>query len=97
GIDIEEKVAIVHVETADVHTLRIEGQLSLKKFVIIDIALLDTKDRAELLIGVDVISCPGDVAEIIFRAFVELEMNIDGLIVVLIDRVGQYFRVAIPL
>src|SRR5688500_9444328 len=94
-IDPEKQISVIHVKTADVHSFGIELQLPLDEFFVVDFALSNRKNSTQLLVGVDEVSTTEDIPEIVFRSFVNLEIDINGSVVVFINRILNNFGIAV--
>ena len=75
--DVEEEEAVVTIELADGNVaLLLAGiQALVHRHHVVDIPLLDAEDLVEHVFGIFGVTCPGDVAEIVFLPLVDLEMD----------------------
>src|SRR5688572_2332495 len=96
-MNLEEQISVVHVETADVHTLRVKLQFLLNGFPVVHITTVDAEYRSELFVSIDVVARPDDVPEVILRTFRDYKVNIDRLVVVRHDGIRHNFSITVPL
>ena len=93
GHELEEEIAIIEIEVGDgiVILLGTLGEILL----IIDISGEDTEHLVEGLSGIDGITDPRDIGDIILLTLLDSDEDIDRLIIKLSHRVMQDLGVAI--
>ena len=76
GVGIEEEVAVVHVQGADVVAVLVHADVLHQPFLVINVALLDVEDLAEQFGRVFGVPHKVDVAEIVARSFVNGDVDV---------------------
>ena len=91
GADAEEEVAVVAVELGDVEValLAAAEEALLHRDDVVGVALLDAQDLVEGVGGVDGVAGPGDVAEVVFLAFFEHEVDAQAARLHVVDGVAD--------
>src|SRR5690606_7482750 len=56
---------------------------------------LDSKNRVKGTFGVEEIAGPVNIPEVILRAFIDLHFHVDGLAIVIINRVSHYLGITV--
>lgn len=80
GVEVEEEVAIVLIEFR--HRVVVFVQAFVQLFQVVHIAPIDVQHTAQVVARIDRIARPSDVAEVVFFAFVDSEIDIDMIFVV---------------
>ena len=93
GIGTEEDVTVVVILVADGVFVGIESLV--EERLVVDVALFHAQSGFECLRGIDGVAHPGDIAEVVARALVEVDVDIDVLVVVSHDAVAEHHGVAI--
>ena len=88
-----EEVTIVPVFIT--HSVIIFSQALVEELLIIHISLSHTEDMSEVISGIDGITHPCDVAEIVFLSFLHLHIYIDMLLVEGGDAIFEYHGIAV--
>ena len=93
GNELIEEIALIEVSIGD--RVFVFRDTFLEQFLIIDIAALDSENVVEKLSGINGVTDPGDVIDVIFPAFFKRDIHIDGLVVERHDGIGKNLGIAI--
>ena len=96
-LHVEEEVAVVAVGFRNIHfgLLATAGQALLHGHDIIDISLLDLQDGIQGLRAVNRVAGPLDVAEIVFLALVDDEIDAEAVGIDIVDRIPDQTGIAV--
>ena len=95
---LEREVAAIKIERADISVILREIKPFLDQFCIIDVTCFDFEGGTENIRCCEIlgIACPGDCADRIFLAFLNIDVKDKAFFVVgITDRVAQYSGIAV--
>ena len=72
GVNLKKQVAVVHVQRLHVLARGVVVQALVQRFLAVRCPALHAQNAPQHLVGVQVVAVPGDVAEVVATAFVEL-------------------------
>ena len=91
--EVEEEVAIVHVEVGN--GIIVFGGTLVEELLVVHVARLDTEDIVEHIRGVDGVSHPVDARDIVFLSFLNLEIHIHLVVIVVYHAVAENLGIAV--
>ncbi len=94
-LKIIEEVTVIPVEVA--HSIVIGSESLVEQLLIVNVTLLHTKHRTEIVGRVDRVAHPGDITQIVFLTFRHLQVDIHMLGIIVIDTILENHCITITI